>query len=344
MAVDPYIARGVQPIDISQTLAQVAALKQRDQSLSQDQQTNTLYQRKYDDAQARQAKEDQEDELVGSLLREGRLDEAFAIDPDTTAAFAQFKGIDPQTLLAKERITQDQSQFDKRMQVDQSQFDANLGLRRQDMAADQSYRDQSLALQRQQEARLAAAAGTASTNNPMGLNERQQGGLAMRRDNAVMYAANLTGMSRKDIERILSTEGPEGVYKVMVEKGKRSIQGKTARWLQSIPLGKTFVEAENADLLAPGKAGGAGVALMQNPSGPITQADFQAGEAQFPNATYPLETQADMVRQMLTDPVGGGQSTQVSAPPADRLKEGVVTTFKNGQRWTLKGGKPVQVQ
>jgi hypothetical protein len=32
------------------------------------------------------------------------------------------------------------------------------------------------------------------------------------------------------------------------------------------------------------------------------------------------------------------------APPADRLKEGVVTTFKNGQKWTLRGGKPVQVQ
>lgn len=33
-----------------------------------------------------------------------------------------------------------------------------------------------------------------------------------------------------------------------------------------------------------------------------------------------------------------------SAPPANLLKEGIHTTFKNGQTWTLQGGKPVQVQ
>lgn len=32
-----------------------------------------------------------------------------------------------------------------------------------------------------------------------------------------------------------------------------------------------------------------------------------------------------------------------SAPPVDRLKEGVLTTFKNGETWTLKNGKPVKV-
>lgn len=32
------------------------------------------------------------------------------------------------------------------------------------------------------------------------------------------------------------------------------------------------------------------------------------------------------------------------APPANALKEGVHTTFGNGQTWTLKGGKPVRVQ
>jgi hypothetical protein len=140
MALDPMIARGVQPVDISNTLAQVAALRQRDQGLQQSAQQNALYQRKYDDAQAAQAKEDEEDELVGSLLREGRLDEAFAIDPDTASAFAQFKGIDPQTLMAKQRLTQDQSQFETRMGADQQQFNARM------------------ALDRQQEARLARAA------------------------------------------------------------------------------------------------------------------------------------------------------------------------------------------
>lgn len=32
-----------------------------------------------------------------------------------------------------------------------------------------------------------------------------------------------------------------------------------------------------------------------------------------------------------------------STPPASALKEGVRTTFKNGQTWTLRGGRPVQL-
>jgi len=32
-----------------------------------------------------------------------------------------------------------------------------------------------------------------------------------------------------------------------------------------------------------------------------------------------------------------------TAPPINLLKEGTVTTFKNGQKWTIKAGKPVQV-
>ena len=32
------------------------------------------------------------------------------------------------------------------------------------------------------------------------------------------------------------------------------------------------------------------------------------------------------------------------APPANKLKEGINTTFKNGQVWTLQGGKPVRVR
>lgn len=36
-------------------------------------------------------------------------------------------------------------------------------------------------------------------------------------------------------------------------------------------------------------------------------------------------------------------AAKTTAPPANLLKEGMVTTFKNGQSWTLRGGKPVQV-
>jgi hypothetical protein len=49
--------------------------------------------------------------------------------------------------------------------------------------------------------------------------------------------------------------------------------------------------------------------------------------------------------------LGKGSGTTASAPavaggspPIDKLKEGHVTTFGNGQKWTLKNGQPAQVQ
>ncbi len=57
------------------------------------------------------------------------------------------------------------------------------------------------------------------------------------------------------------------------------------------------------------------------------------------------------VRQELRDLSGGGSTLErgkvpekeVKAPPIDLLKEGVLTTFSNGSKWTLQNGKPVQV-
>jgi hypothetical protein len=48
-------------------------------------------------------------------------------------------------------------------------------------------------------------------------------------------------------------------------------------------------------------------------------------------------------------PATGGAPTKpaaapTSSPPVSLLKEGVETKFKNGQTWTLKNGKPVQVK
>lgn len=43
-------------------------------------------------------------------------------------------------------------------------------------------------------------------------------------------------------------------------------------------------------------------------------------------------------------PAGDKPATAGASPPASVLKEGFVTTFGNGQKWTLKDGKPSQVQ
>jgi len=45
-------------------------------------------------------------------------------------------------------------------------------------------------------------------------------------------------------------------------------------------------------------------------------------------------------------PVAGktGTPPQTPPPPTSLLKDGVNTTFKNGQVWTLQNGKAIQVQ
>lgn len=40
----------------------------------------------------------------------------------------------------------------------------------------------------------------------------------------------------------------------------------------------------------------------------------------------------------------GGGNADAGSPPVSALKEGVVTTFGNGQKWTVQGGRPVRVQ
>jgi hypothetical protein len=66
-----------------------------------------------------------------------------------------------------------------------------------------------------------------------------------------------------------------------------------------------------------------------------------------------VETQYK-VRPDAAAPIGSGPAPAASSakpaaaasssPPVDLLKEGVETSFKNGQTWTLKNGKPTQVK
>jgi hypothetical protein len=354
MALDPMIARGVQPVDISNTLAQVAALRQRDRGLQQEQQQNAFVQQKYQDAEEEDDENDLKSDELNAQARAayqsaggGKAGEDAALpflmqaaryNQGAAGLLAQHMRQQTQAQQEEAQRAQQQSQFDTRMKVDQSQFDANLGLRRQEMGADQAHRARQLALQEQQEKRLASASGAASASNPVGLNERQQGGMKMTSEAAISYAANLAGMSIADMEALYSKEGAAGVERVMVEKGERPVQGKAARWLASMPLGKTFVEAENADLLPQGKQGGAGIALLQNPAGMITKPDFEAGEAQFPNPSYPLKNQAQMVRSILTNAERAGGVA--AAPAADPLAAHAGKVIRQGnKRFQVMKGK-----
>jgi hypothetical protein len=57
------------------------------------------------------------------------------------------------------------------------------------------------------------------------------------------------------------------------------------------------------------------------------------------------------IERKMTSTIGqlkarGGTTSKAEAglPPVDKLKEGQITTFGNGQSWTLRNGKPVQVK
>jgi hypothetical protein len=154
------------------------------------------------------------------------------------------------------------------------------------------------------QAGAAGAAAAGAPGAPGAGNERQQSGRQMTRQAALQYAANITGEPLSKIQLM----SPAEIEDLMRRKGGRVLQGAPARMLSGLPLvgdfGRTMIESANADLMAPANQGGAGIAMQQNPTGAITGADVDAGRAQFPNAMYPIDVQAQMIRSILEQ---GGQ-------------------------------------
>jgi hypothetical protein len=107
MPVDPYIARGVAPIDPSNTLMQIAALKQRDRSLASDEQQNALMRDRYQQSQQQytqqQDQERQKQEGMQALakiewaMRSQSPKAALLSDPQAMQAFSA-QGVDLNTL------------------------------------------------------------------------------------------------------------------------------------------------------------------------------------------------------------------------------------------------------
>lgn len=131
------------------------------------------------------------------------------------------------------------------------------------------------------------------------LNARQQSGISMTRDAAYTYASNLTGMSKEELQK----KSPAEIEQLIKQRGGRVLQGGTARTLAGLPVvgdfARTLIESANADLIGPSTTGGAGIAMLQNPTGPITGADVTTGTMQFPNPMLPADVQAQMIRSIL---------------------------------------------
>jgi hypothetical protein len=96
MPLDPYIARGVAPIDPSNTLMQIAALKQRDRSLASDEQQNALMRERFT---AEQGRVNQQQEGMKALakiewaMRSQSPKAALLSDPQAMQAFSA-QGVD----------------------------------------------------------------------------------------------------------------------------------------------------------------------------------------------------------------------------------------------------------
>lgn len=107
MALDPMIARGVAPIDISNSLLQIGILKQRDEGLRQDAQRNDIYarmqQQNMDTAAAERTATQEIEHKKHALataqwaLKSGNPKAAMLQIPEAVAQF-QSKGVDINTL------------------------------------------------------------------------------------------------------------------------------------------------------------------------------------------------------------------------------------------------------
>jgi hypothetical protein len=106
----------------------------RNSLLGMDQQQMAFQQQQYGDKMAAQAAQDEEHDQAVELIKAKRFDEAMLLDPELTEQFMRGAGLDPQTVLSRDKLAQDKSQFDARMGIDQQQFNARMAFDRQQEA------------------------------------------------------------------------------------------------------------------------------------------------------------------------------------------------------------------
>lgn len=144
-----------------------------------------------------------------------------------------------------------------------------------------------------------------------GLNDRQRVGMKGVQRNLISYAAALTGIKQDELKEYTAEEIAEAIKK----KGGRFMQGGVARTLSTLPLGKTGVEAANADIVSYSQGAGSAWATYENPTGMITNTDRESATAQMPNPNDPLEVQADKIKNFLDLTGWGGAGATQGAKP-----------------------------
>lgn len=332
MPVDPTIARGIQPIDVSNTLAQIAMLRQRDQALADDRAQTAALQQQIQAKQ--QAAAEHEQALVEAISKNdwatvARLDPEAAreIRAQQEAEYRQANPEPPTLYKTAEGFLPGDQAIGKMPYQEPQQAPTYAPTEKQ---RDFQFYSNLSPEQRAQYDRLYGKPTDGGVANPLDLNPRQKSGYSTQQDSLLNYAANLTGLGREEIDRIYATQGPSGVGRVMRDKGKRTLQGGVARLVQELPFGQAIVDATNSDIVAPMTAGGAGIAQQQNPTGPITNADVMVGRLQMPGPQYPLEVQASMTEQQLAQSAKAIGQPQAAAPAPNKTV--VRTGTHNGRK------------
>ena len=117
------------------------------------------------------------------------------------------------------------------------------------------------------------------------------------------------------------------------------MQGRTAMALKALPfVGDAIVNMANPDTVAPVAAGAAGVAAYNNPAGMITNSDVMMGERQMPQPQYPLETQAQIIEQILQQGAAAkGGAPQAATPTFATEEEAAAAGLPPGTKVVIGG-------
>lgn len=187
----------------------------------------------------------------------------------------------------------------------------------------------------------AGAPGAPDADPMAGFNDRQRAGAAVLQNNALNYAASVTG---KSVDQLRLLE-PSEIAKLMREAPARPIEGGRARVLSAVPMvGDLLVNLANSDVSSWSKGAASGLANVANPAGTVGEGDMRSADAQVMNPLDPRDVQATKIEAFLKQtgfrpgaPAAAPGDTAAPPPaaPAGAPRPGEV---RNGYRF--KGGNP----
>lgn len=173
------------------------------------------------------------------------------------------------------------------------------------------------------------------------MNGRQIAGTSIQREMVLNQVAAQTGVARSEVNRLLEEgdparglTGPQAVADLMKTKGERFFQG---RILGNIPL---ISEWANQDSSPYSEGAARGQAMINDPTGPITNSDVEGARVTVPNFRQPIGVQSNLVESLLRssmpaagDVLSGAVPTPGAAPVqrATNPTTGQILELRNGQ-------------